>query len=318
LCRHGEWVCSPRHSPYGSVSAEEDPQTGEALLGDDLMDMDDNGAFAQLRAVQGRVASFGEQVAANDRPAVEILPEALLELGSALEELRVCEEELSAQAGHLASSRERAEADSLRYQELFDAAPLAFLATNSSGLIREANRAAVTLLQVPRARLTGKPLLAYVTQEHRRAFRTAMVQLPDVPWAASWRFGLQPRHRPPVTVTADVNVTGGLEWPAREVHWLIREVPGTPVPGPGKHPDAGEPDGIRQLRAAIGQLHAEIGQLQHALDVRVRIEQAKGMLMERKGVGETAAYEVLRGLARSSRRRVDDIAKDILDGELWP
>ena len=72
--------------------------------------MNHDWAFAQLHAVQGRVASFGEQVAADVRPAVEVLPEALLELGSALEELRVCEEELHAQADELTSSRASVEA----------------------------------------------------------------------------------------------------------------------------------------------------------------------------------------------------------------
>jgi PAS domain-containing protein len=275
-------------------------------------------AFAQLHAVQGRVASFGEQVAADERPAVDVLPEALLELGSALEELRVCEEELHAQADELTSSRASVEADNLRYRELFEAAPVAWIVTSASGLIREANWAAFDLLQVPEARLPGKPLVAYVAQRDRRAFRAALLQLPDVPWVSSWRFGLEPRHRASVTVTADVNVTGGLEWPAHELHWLIREVADTPVRRPEQRPEAGRSADITQVHAAIGQLHAEIGQLQRALSVRIQIEQAKGMLMERKGLGETAAYEILRGLARSSRRRVDDIAQEILDGELWP
>ena len=48
-------------------------------------------------------------------------------------------------------------------------------------------------------------------------------------------------------------------------------------------------------------------QLQHALDHRSLIEQAKGMLMERRGLDQQAAFELLRSRARSTRRRLDEV-----------
>jgi GAF domain-containing protein len=51
-------------------------------------------------------------------------------------------------------------------------------------------------------------------------------------------------------------------------------------------------------------------QLQHALDHRSLIEQAKGILMERRGLDQQAAFEVLRSRARSTRRRLDDVARE--------
>jgi GAF domain-containing protein len=49
-------------------------------------------------------------------------------------------------------------------------------------------------------------------------------------------------------------------------------------------------------------------QLQHALDHRSLIEQAKGVIMQRRGVDQQAAFELLRSQARSSRRRLDEVA----------
>jgi GAF domain-containing protein len=66
--------------------------------------------------------------------------------------------------------------------------------------------------------------------------------------------------------------------------------------------------------AAAGEL-AE--QLQHALTARIHIEQAKGVLMAREGIGERAAWEQLRRVARSTRRPVSAVARDLLD-ELDP
>ncbi|HEV3504638.1 MAG TPA: ANTAR domain-containing protein, partial [Actinomycetes bacterium] len=45
-----------------------------------------------------------------------------------------------------------------------------------------------------------------------------------------------------------------------------------------------------------------------ALDHRSLIEQAKGVIMQRRGVDQQAAFELLRAQARSSRRRLDEVA----------
>ena len=55
-------------------------------------------------------------------------------------------------------------------------------------------------------------------------------------------------------------------------------------------------------------------QLQHALDTRIVIEQAKGFVAARYGVTPEAAFEAIRGYARQNRVALRDVAADALTG----
>lgn len=78
--------------------------------------------------------------------------------------------------------------------------------------------------------------------------------------------------------------------------------------------------------ATIGLLQVEFGrrhdvvvaQLRTALDSRVLIEQAKGLLAERRRITTAEAFEVMRGLARSSNTRITEVARAVLDGSAFP
>ncbi len=62
------------------------------------------------------------------------------------------------------------------------------------------------------------------------------------------------------------------------------------------------------------RLNEKVEQLQSALERRAVIERAKGVLMERHAIDERRAFELLREHARSSGRRVVDVAQSVLDG----
>ena len=53
-------------------------------------------------------------------------------------------------------------------------------------------------------------------------------------------------------------------------------------------------------------------QLQTALDSRVVIEQAKGVIAERESMSPEEAFQQIRRQARSERRRLHDIASEIV------
>jgi AmiR/NasT family two-component response regulator len=70
---------------------------------------------------------------------------------------------------------------------------------------------------------------------------------------------------------------------------------------------------VRRYREA-SRLNEKVQQLESALDRRGVIERAKGIIMERHSVNEREAFELLRDQARSSGRRVIDVAQAVLDG----
>jgi GAF domain-containing protein len=75
--------------------------------------------------------------------------------------------------------------------------------------------------------------------------------------------------------------------------------------------------GILQERALRRQeVLAE--QLQGALNSRVVIEQAKGMLAERGQIDLSQAFALLRGHARARQQRLSDLARDVVNGTTIP
>ena len=69
----------------------------------------------------------------------------------------------------------------------------------------------------------------------------------------------------------------------------------------------------RLAESLLTQQHDRVvGQLQFALDSRVTIERAIGLLMGRDGIDGATAFNELRRAARSSRRRVNAVAEEVL------
>ena len=62
------------------------------------------------------------------------------------------------------------------------------------------------------------------------------------------------------------------------------------------------------------ELEERVDQLEGALERRSLIERAKGILMERHGVEDRAAFELLREHARSHNRKVVDVARAVAEG----
>ena len=70
--------------------------------------------------------------------------------------------------------------------------------------------------------------------------------------------------------------------------------------------------------AALSDAQALAGQLTAALESRIAIEQAKGVIAERLGVGMDEAFDRLRRYARSHRRPLSGVAEEVVLGTLAP
>jgi response regulator NasT len=83
----------------------------------------------------------------------------------------------------------------------------------------------------------------------------------------------------------------------------------------------GDPQALQSAIEIALRRHAEtqrlteqVGRLESALERRAVIERAKGILMERHGIGDREAFDRLRTHARSNNRTVVDVAGSVTEG----
>ncbi len=69
---------------------------------------------------------------------------------------------------------------------------------------------------------------------------------------------------------------------------------------------------MERLRRDLEEHRTLARQLQRALHSRVAIEQAKGILAERHGAMVDEAFDAMRSYARSNRRRLHDVAAEVI------
>lgn len=147
----------------------------------------------QIAALHGYVMSLpqgnAEQIAKIFEAiatSLETLQLSYEEMQTRLEASTVIEEELLDQSEQVAAQR-------ARYYDLFQFAPDAYLLTDANGLILEANASARQLLNIPNNAFIRKPLVVFVPQEERQAFRSYLNQLAQVEGVQDWELSLCPR-----------------------------------------------------------------------------------------------------------------------------
>lgn len=199
--RSGEAGCAPA------------PATPHHVVGEQV-----RSARQQIEGLHRRMAGMG----AGHDPMVEEAVEALY---TTVEELQVSEEELRVQAEELAASQQVIEAERLRYRELFQHAPDAYLVTSPDGLVTEANAVAARLLNVDAHRLMGKPLGVFVPPEIRQEFRARLAQAAREERLGDWETSIRPRRgRAPVPVSCTVAAVHGPDGMTTGLRWLVRDV----------------------------------------------------------------------------------------------
>jgi AmiR/NasT family two-component response regulator len=79
--------------------------------------------------------------------------------------------------------------------------------------------------------------------------------------------------------------------------------------------DLKDQGGVADLVALNGALLERVAQLERALETRIVIEQAKGAVAVRCGVTPDVAFQMIRGLARSQRRKLHEFCAEVLENE---
>jgi GAF domain-containing protein len=161
------------------------------------------------------------------------------------------------------------------------------------------------LVEEDQERMAGGPCMAAFVQRAAVAVRNASTE-PDIEGSRSVLLsaGIQAALSVPVELqggpigTLDIYSTTPRDWDDSEVG-ALQAYAGIVANLLGS--------------AAAAHLKGQLAdQLQAALAHRALIEQAKGVLMEREHLDPAAAFERLRAVARSSSRKVADVAHDVL------
>lgn len=75
---------------------------------------------------------------------------------------------------------------------------------------------------------------------------------------------------------------------------------------------------VMVIRREADRNRVVVNQLQTALTSRIGIEQAKGMMAGKLGVGVDEAFQILRDYARSHNRRLAEVAAEVMSGQADP
>jgi len=153
--------------------------------------------------------------AESSREPVALLQRTLAELSTALEEIRVAQEQIVENHGRLEQMQEQVRRQSERYWQLFDEIPFAYVVTNPDSTITEVNKAGAALLNVSQRFLVGKALSVFVC-EGRDAFLAACVRVAEESSSVTMDVKLRPRERAPLTASARATGAG------THVRWVLR------------------------------------------------------------------------------------------------
>lgn len=196
-------------------------------------DLNDDAENAILRA-QERAAALRTRFEAEDASAASsiLTRDALVEIESALEQLRVYSERISEQNDELQFAYQRLAAEHERYTRLFYEAPDGYILTDSHGVIHQANDMAAQMLGVRPRYLIGKPLINYVAMPDRPGLRKKLLSFENSVFTseASGRNGMPVRITPPggreafdATVQVFPNLSSS-DTTVREVRWILRDI----------------------------------------------------------------------------------------------
>ncbi|HEX6627967.1 MAG TPA: PAS domain-containing sensor histidine kinase [Gemmatimonadaceae bacterium] len=121
-------------------------------------------------------------------------------------------------AGRQTNDRER-----IRYRELFDHAPDAYLVTDVNGTIRDANRAAGRLLGVESRFLPGKSIQAFFEEAGQNQYRQQLDRLCHSDRVDDWDVWLTSRNRPRTPVAISLSRATSRAESGTTYRWMLRD-----------------------------------------------------------------------------------------------
>ena len=165
----------------------------------------------QLASALQRYNTLQRRAETHREPA-SLLTRTLAELGTALEEMRVAQEQLLDGRMRMEQLQHELRQQYEKYWLLFDAMPDAYVVTKPDSTILEVNKAAAQLFNVSQRFLIGKTLSVFVCED-RTQFLSATARAAADAASQEMVLKLRPRERAPLTISASVSGDrDGLRW----------------------------------------------------------------------------------------------------------
>ena len=174
----------------------------------------------KIQTLRQRVQSLYQQAGTNAQSNA-VLSRAFEELAHALEELQAADRALHQQRDEWLNKLAELELGSQRYKDLFEHAPAGYVVTSVDGAIRQANSAALALLETSDRAIVGRPLAVFVPDGQRRAFRDKITQLLQAPAPQEWIVSMCSWEGTPLEVRLRASVLRGTSGRPLALYWLI-------------------------------------------------------------------------------------------------
>ncbi|MEL6249342.1 MAG: PAS domain S-box protein, partial [Cyanobacteria bacterium J06627_15] len=253
------------------------PAVGLQLQGDPAVIVDATGKLVGIVTPSSLLQALSLNLPADPQQVESHLQEAYVqlehshneqaiangELNVTLNELQAAEQQLLEKTKALDQSRQQAESEQQRYQDLFSFAPDSYLVTDLAGTILEANQAVARLLAPQQGRnyLIGLPLRLFVPPSQLPRFRSGLSQVKPAGQVHSFEIDLRPSQQAD-TLTAAVKLSRialSADPPesAEGILWLIRDI--TPI----KQAQAALKSANAELEARVVARTADLRQSEH-------------------------------------------------------
>lgn len=190
---------------------------------------------------------------------------ACQDLETTREELRETEDQLHAQADELANSVAALQLERRQTNDIFEAAPEAYLLSDAAGRVLRANARAAELLCIDPRFLQHKPLITFVAREDRARFLQLIIKTAADNGSSREEVRLQARgSRASVSVLACVSRAPSEEFDYA-LRWILCELPARPS------------SEVRELSPGASQDTARL-LLQVSQELRTQLSSASGWL----------------------------------------
>jgi len=174
----------------------------------------------QVQTLRQRVQLLYQQGGAGAQSDV-VLSRAFEELAHALEELQAADLALHQQHNEWLNKQAELELESQRYKDLFEHAPAGYVVTSIDGAIRQANLAALALLETSERAIVGRSLAFFVPEGRRRAFREKIAELLQSVAPQTWEIEMCSWQGAPIQVRLTASMLRSTSGRPLALYWLI-------------------------------------------------------------------------------------------------